>query len=90
MVSVVACIPQNFGCFAKCPLGSHTVADEEYYEEMAENHARVQRVKLSEKYKGYAMMYLCEAISLYLEWKKENPEKCKSNPDHRFHLSVEY
>lgn len=40
---------------------------------MASNYERAQRVSMAEEYKGHALLYLCEAISLYLDWKESNP-----------------
>jgi hypothetical protein len=47
--------------------------DQNYYEELATNYERVQVFGMAQQYKGQAMIYLCEAISLYLEWKENNP-----------------
>jgi hypothetical protein len=40
---------------------------------MADNHDRVRRFEVAEDYKGRAMEFICEALSVYLEWKQDNP-----------------
>ncbi|KAE9371109.1 hypothetical protein N431DRAFT_558707 [Stipitochalara longipes BDJ] len=50
------------------------VEEDKYHEELASNYERVQVFDIAEAYKGQAMIYLCEAISLYLEWKENNPK----------------
>jgi hypothetical protein len=47
----------------------------DYFDELTYNHERVERFNVAKKYKGRAMVYLCEALSLYLTWKTENPRQ---------------
>jgi len=52
--------------------------DQKYYDELGSNYERVKVFDIAQVYKGQAMIYLCEAISLYLGWKDQNPGMSES------------
>jgi hypothetical protein len=45
--------------------------DEDYYAELSLNRQFVKVAEMSQVYKKYALVYLWEALSLYLEYKQE-------------------
>jgi hypothetical protein len=51
------------------------IDDEAYYAELARNYEIVERFKVAQEYEGASVLYLCEAISIYLQWKLEHPDK---------------
>jgi hypothetical protein len=53
---------------------------------MADNHDRFQRFEMADQYKGRAIEFICEALSVYLEWKQENSAKGRALP--LFHTSL--